>query len=192
MFKKIVLALGVLCSTMSMASEFSIVDLAKALEQNTMDQARTAAINWAVGDACHYNVDLASFIKGKMDLTVREKSAEGYWLDQNADLGFAGKQTASMLIDANTGAIKKILVNGQEQPIPDQNDMEVVEVKESSVTVPAGTFEAVYFKIHDKKQNQNSEQWVNPKLVPISGAIKSIGQTQMGALVTELVSFEKK
>lgn len=187
-----ILALGVLASTVSMAAEFSALDLVRSLQQSTMDQARTTAIEWAVGDACHYDLSIASFIKGKLDIVVREKSAEGYWLDQNADLGFAGKQSASMLIDANTGAVKKILVDGKEQPIPDQNDMEVIEVKESSVTVPAGTFEAVYFKVHDKKQNQDIEQWVNPKLIPISGALKSIGQTQMGPLVTELVSFEKK
>lgn len=192
MFKKMILALGVLASTVSMAAEFSTMDFVRGLQQSTMDQARTTAIEWAVGDACHYNLSIASFINGKLDIVVREKSADGYWLDQNADLGFAGKQSASMLIDANTGAVKKILVDGKEQPLPDQNDMEVIEVKESSVTVPAGTFEAVYFKVHDKKQNQDMEQWVNPKLIPISGALKSIGQTQMGPLVTELVSFEKK
>lgn len=192
MFKKMILALGVLASTVSMAAEFSTMDLVRGLQQSTMDQARTTAIEWTVGDACHYNLSIASFIKGTLDIVVREKSADGYWLDQNADLGFAGKQSASMLIDANTGAVKKILVDGKEQPLPDQNDMEVIEVKESSVTVPAGTFEAVYFKVHDKKQNQDMEQWVNPKLIPISGALKSIGQTQMGPLVTELVSFEKK
>ena len=193
MIKNMILALGVLASTVSMAaSEISVLDLVKGLEQNTMDQARTAAINWTVGDACHYDLSIASFVKGKLDIIVREKSADGYWLDQNADLGFMGKQAASMLIDANTGAVKKILVDGKEQPLPDQNDMEVIEVKESSVTVPAGTFEAVYFKVHDKKQNQDSEQWVNPKLIPISGALKAIGQTQMGPVITELVSFEKK
>jgi len=193
MFNKMILALGVLASTVSMAAtEFSVMDLVSGLSQNTMVQARTAGINWVVGDACHYNLTVGSFIKGTLDISVREKSDEGFWLDQNADLGFMGKQAASMLIDANTGAVKKILVDGKEQPLPDQNDMEIVETKESNITVPAGTFDAIYFKIHDKKQNQDSEQWVNPKLIPISGALKSAGQTQMGPLVTELVSFVKK
>lgn len=192
MFKKLVLALGVFCASFAMAAEYTPADLARELAVNTMDQARATALNWVVGDACHYNLNISNFIKGKMDMVIREQNAEGFWIDQNMDLGFAGKQTASILVDPNTGAIKKILVNGQEQQIPDQSDMEVIEVKESSVTVPAGTFEAIYMKIHDKKQNQDTEQWVNPKLIPISGALKSIGQTQMGPVTSELVSFEKK
>lgn len=192
MFKKLLLVLGMFTASFSMAADFSAVDLVRNVNQGLMDQAHTLAFNWVVGDACHYSLTVGGFINGKMDMVVREKNAEGFWLDQNMDLGFMGKQTASILVDPNTGAIKKIIVNGQEQQIPDQSDMEVVEVKESSVTVPAGTFEAVYMKIHDKKQNQDSEQWVNPKLVPITGAIKSVAQTQMGAATTELLSFEKK
>lgn len=192
MFKKLLLVLGMFTASFSMASDVSVVDLVKGVNQNLMSQAHTMAFNWVVGDACHYNLNVSNFINGKMDMVVREKNAEGFWIDQNMDLGFMGKQTASILVDPNTGAIKKIIVNGQEQQIPDQSDMEVVEVKETSVTVPAGTFEAVYMKVRDKKQNQDSEQWVNPKLVPITGSIKSVAQTQLGAATTELVSFEKK
>lgn len=192
MLKKILLVLGMFGASVAMANEIPTADLLKSLEQNTVSQAQTAGINWAVGDACHYNLTMAAFIQGKLDILVREKTTEGYWLDQNVDLGFMGKQTMSVLIDGNTGAIKKIIVDGKEQAPPEQGEMEVIEVKESKVTVPAGTFDAVYFKVHDKKQNQDTEQWVNPKLVPISGMLKSLGQSQMGEVVTELVSFEKK
>lgn len=192
MLKKVLLVLGMMSASFAMANDIPTSDLLLSFEQNTMSQAQAAGINWAVGDACHYNLSMADFIKGKMDIVVREKGADGYWLDQHVDLGFLGKQTISVLIDANTGAIKKVIVDGKEQAPPEQGDMEVVEVKESQVTVPAGTFDAVYFKVHDKKQNQDSEQWVNPKLIPISGMIKSIGQSQMGPVITELVSFEKK
>ncbi len=192
MLKKILLVLGMFGASVAMANELPTVDLLKSFEQNTMEQAQAAGINWAIGDACHYDLSMASFIKGKLDIVVREKNAEGYWLDQNVDLGFLGKQTMSVLIDPNTGAIKKVIVDGKEQTPPEQGEMEVIEVKEAKVTVPAGTFDAVYFKVHDKKQNQDTEQWVNPKLIPISGMLKSIGQSQMGEVLTELVSFEKK
>jgi hypothetical protein len=192
MFNKIILALGLMVSSFASANEVSLPTLLNAVEQSAMTQAQSAGINWAVGDACHYDLSMASFIKGKLDIVVREKNAEGYWLDQNVDLGFLGKQQMSVLIDPNTGAIKKVIVDGKEQAPPDQSEMEVIEVKESQVTVPAGTFDAVYFKVHDKKQNQDTEQWANPKLIPVSGMIKSIGQSQMGEVVTELVSFEKK
>ena len=192
MLKRFLLLLTMFGTCVSLANEIPTMGLLKSVEKSAMEQAQAAGINWTVGDACHYDLAMASFIKGKLDMVVREKSAEGYWLDQNVDLGFMGKQSMSVLIDANTGAIKKVVVDGKEQAPPEQGEMEVVEVKESNITVPAGTFDAVYFKIHDKKQNQDTEQWVNPKLIPISGMLKSIGQSQMGEVKTELVSFEKK
>lgn len=194
MLKGIFLALSLFGASFAFANSNPVpmTNLVNTIEQVAMGQAKAAGINWAVGDACHYNLNMASFISGKLDVIVREKNAEGYWLDQNVDLGFLGKQTMSILLDPNTGAIKKVIVDGKEQAPPEQGDMEVVEVKESKITVPAGTFDAVYFKVHDKKQNQDSEQWVNPKLIPISGMLKSIGQSQMGEVVSELVSFEKK
>lgn len=192
MFKKLILILGVLGASVAMGHELPFPNLVQAIQESSMAEAQNAGINWTVGDVCHYNLNMASFISGKLDVVVREKNADGYWLDQNVDLGFLGKQTMSILIDPNTGAVKKVLVDGKEQQLPETGDMEVVEVKESQVTVPAGTFDAVYFKVHDKKENKDTEQWVNPKLIPISGMIKSLGQSQMGEVVTELVSFEKK
>lgn len=192
MLKNILMVLGLLAGSLAMANEIPTTTILKTFEQNAMAEAQASGVSWVVGDACHYNLSMASFIQGKLDIVVREKNAEGFWLDQNVDLGFLGKQTMSVLIDPNTGAIKKVIVDGKEQAPPEQGDMEVIEVKESKITVPAGTFEAVYFKVHDKKQNQDTEQWVNPKLIPISGMIKTIGQSQMGEVVTELVSFEKK
>lgn len=192
MLKKVLMVIGMFTASMAMANEIPTQALLKAVSDASAMQAQAAGINWAIGDACHYDLSMASFIKGKLDVVVREKTNDGYWLDQNVDLGFLGKQSMSVLIDANTGAIKKVIVDGKEQAPPDQSEMEVIEVKESKITVPAGTFDAVYFKVHDKKQNQDTEQWANPKLIPVSGMIKSIGQSQMGQVVTELVSFEKK
>lgn len=192
MLKKILMVVGLFTASFATANEIPVQALLTSIQQTSMMQAQAAGINWAIGDACHYDLSMASFIKGKLDVIVREKNDEGYWLDQNVDLGFLGKQQMSVLIDPNTGAIKKVIVDGKEQAPPETGEMEVVEVKEAKVTVPAGTFDAVYFKIHDKKENKDTEQWANPKLIPISGMIKSLGQSQMGEVVTELVSFEKK
>jgi hypothetical protein len=192
MFSKILLVIGLFGSSLAMANKIPTATFLKSVQQSAMEQAQVAGINWAIGDTNHYNISMGGFINGTLDVVVREKTTEGYWLDQNVDLGFLGKQAMSVLIDANTGAIKKVVVDGKEQAPPEQGEMEVVEVKESSITVPAGTFDAVYFKIHDKKENTDTEQWVNPKLIPISGMLKSISPSQMGEVNTELVSFEKK
>lgn len=194
MFKKLLISIAVVASGLAAkASTVSpVVDVFASLQQSTMARAVTYGLNWTVGDKCNYNMSMAAFIQGSMEMLVREKNAEGYWLDQNMDLGFLGKQQASVLIDPNTGAIKKMIVNGKEQEPPAQGDIEVVEVKESKITVPAGTFDAVYFKAKDKKNNQEIEQWANPKAIPIMGLLKMIAPGQMGEVVQELTSFEKK
>ncbi|HND86173.1 MAG TPA: hypothetical protein PLU50_10210, partial [Pseudobdellovibrionaceae bacterium] len=112
------------------------------------------------------------------------------WIDQDVDLGFAGKQNASMLIDQNTGEIKKMLVNGKEQSVPKQ-DIEVIEVKEDKITVPAGTFECIHARLRDKGQNQEINSWINPQQIPLSGMLKTIQPSQFGNVTILLKSFIK-
>ncbi len=194
MFKKLLISLAVMASAcFANASEGTfMLDVMAQVQQSAMDKAHTTGLNWSVGDSCTYDMTMAAFIKGTMEMKIREKTDEGYWLDQNMDLGFMGKQQASALIDPNTGAVKKLIVNGKEEAVPEQGDVEVIEVKEDKVTVPAGTFDAVYFKAKDKKNNQEIQQWANPKAVPVMGLIKMIAPAQFGDVVQELKSFEKK
>lgn len=191
MLKQIVLSIITMFSISSFGA-ISFVDQIVASQQGLFaDQAETQGLNWNVGDSCNYNMNMG-FVKGTMQMLVREKNAEGYWLDQNMDLGFLGKQAMSALIDPNTGAIKKLIVNGKEQEPPEPGDYEVIEVKEDKVTVPAGTFDAVYMKAKDKKNNQEVEQWANPRDVPIMGMLKSVSPGQFGPVTLELTSFQRK
>jgi hypothetical protein len=192
MFKNLLISVTMLFASATFANEIPTLEVVSALQHQTMSQAHTNGLSWTIGDSCHYNMTMGSFIKGTMEILVREKTDEGYWLDQNLDLGFMGKQKISMLIDPNTGAVKKVIVNGKEEQPPEQGDIEVIEVKEDKVTVPAGTFDAVYFRAKDKKQDQEIQQWANPKLIPVMGLIKSISPSQIGEVVNELTSFEKK
>ena len=66
--------------------------------------------------------------------------------------------------------------------------MEVVDQKEDSVTVPAGTFQAIYIKIKDKKAGTFQEAWINPQDVPINGMIKVLADTQYGKMKQELTA----
>lgn len=150
----------------------------------------TLALDWKVGDTNNYNVDIGGFIKGTMDMSVRSVGAEGMWLDQNMDLGFAGKQKIEMLIDQNTGETKKLIVNGKEQEVPKQ-DVEVIEVKEDKITVPAGTFDCIHARIKDKTNNQEINMWVNPQAIPLSGMLKTVQPSQFGEVNIVLKSFKK-
>ena len=124
-----------------------------------------------------------------MHMFIREETTQGFWLQQDMDLGFMGKQKVETLIDKSSGAVLEMIVNDQKQTPPDPNDTEIVETKNDHITVPAGEFDCIYAKLHDKKQNQDAEAWINPKAVPIAGMLKQIAQSQMGPITIELTDF---
>ena len=47
-----------------------------------------------------------------------------------------------------------------------------------------------YLKVKDKTNNQLSEQWVNPRDIPLSGMLKTLADSQMGKVTVELTSFK--
>ncbi len=148
-------------------------------------------IDWKVGDTNTYNLDMG-FIKGSMVQKVREITSEGLWMDQDLDLGFAGKQTASQLIDPATGEIKRFIVNGKEEKVPEPGEQEILEATESSINVPAGQFECIYVKIKDKKSGDVTEAWINPEKVSLGGALKIVQPSQFGKITITLKSYIKR
>lgn len=147
------------------------------------------AIDWKPGDTASYNLDMG-FIQGTMVTAVRSNDGNEIWLTQDMDLGFAGKQQTETLMDANTGEIKKILMNGQEQQIPEQN-LEVIEIVDATITVPAGTFDCMHARLTDKSTNDEINIWANAT-VPMSGMVKQIVPSQLGEVTVELTSFLKQ
>lgn len=123
-------------------------------------------------------------------MSVASIGADGIWMNQDLDLGFAGKQKMETLLDPNTGEIKKMLVNGKEQQVPKQ-DVEVIEVKEDKIAVPAGTFECIHARLKDKEQNAEINAWINPQLIPLSGMLKQVAPSQLGEVTVSLKSFKK-
>jgi hypothetical protein len=126
---------------------------------------------------------------GTMDFTVREEVKEGFWIDQNIDGGFMGKNKVESLIDRNTGEVLRVIVNGQEQDPPEAPNQEIEEMKEDNITVPAGTFDVVYVRIKDLDKNQTQEAWLNPSEIPVSGMVKTIAPSNFGPITLELTGF---
>jgi hypothetical protein len=149
------------------------------------------ALNWKVGDKADYKLSMG-FIKGTMNTIVREEIDKGFWVNQDMDLGFMGKQKVEILFDKFTGAVLEMRVNGEKQDAPDPGDVEIIETRGEKVTVPAGTFEALYAKVKETKNNQVSEVWINPDVVPINGMIKTLSNSQMGKVTVELTAYKKQ
>lgn len=187
---KLVLA-ALLMTSMSWATNPVVNEVVSKVAVATMATVEPAnLIDWKKGDTNSYSLDMG-FIQGSMVQTVRDITSEGMWVDQNMDLGFAGKQNASQLIDPATGEIKKFIVNGKEEAIPEQGEQEIIDVQEANITVPAGSFECLHAKIKDKKSGDITEAWINPEKVSIGGMLKIIQPSQFGKITIILKSFTK-
>jgi len=171
----------------STATQASIPVLTDSLVILPAGNVGAMALKWKVGDKASYKMS-GGFINGTAEMYVREDNGTEIWVQQDMNLGFLGQQKVEILYDKATGQVKKILANGQEQQLPNQNDIELLETKEDRVTVPAGTFDAIYAKVKDKKNNQIQEAWLNPKEVPINGLLKTISDSQMGKISLELTA----
>lgn len=194
MIRMLMVVLGLAVGMQAQAKQNNISDLivdltAKTVEQNLFD-AETLGLNLKVGDEANYNLDMG-ILKGTMKTSVLSIDSEGAWIQQLVELGFAGKQDIRILMDPNTGEVKKVLVNGQEQQKPEPGNYELIENKEDTITVPAGTFVCLYIKAKDRSNNQELQQWVNLKEIPVLGMVKSIVPAQFGPVTIELTSFKR-
>ena len=189
MFKMLMAALVASVSIQVSAMPTFVEGMVESFQKRVLSNAETQGLNLVVGDSNDYNLDMG-FLKGTMKMTVREKVAEGFWIDQDMDL-MIQKVKVEMLLDPNTGAILKLIVNGKEEPIPEQGNVDIVEQKEDEVTVPAGTYPCIYIKLRDLDKNEDSEIWVNPKEVPITGMVKTVQPGQFGKVTVELTGSRR-
>lgn len=176
-----------LVALLASANLFAFGGMHSNFQMAVQAMAETTGLNWNVGDYANYKMG-GGFLQGTNNMLVREKVSDGFWLEQNMDLGFMGKNKIEILIDPDTGEIKKLLVNGEKQDIPDNSGMEIISAEESSVTVPAGTFDAIHLKIKDK-EDKVSQMWINPELIPVNGSAKSISPSQFGDITLELTEY---
>ncbi|OFZ28526.1 MAG: hypothetical protein A2622_05370 [Bdellovibrionales bacterium RIFCSPHIGHO2_01_FULL_40_29] len=190
MLKSLVLAASLMIAVSANAYNTVSESIFASQQAHIQESVVTMGLDWKVGQETNYKLNMGGFLNGSMKMYVREVSADGIWMVQDVDL-MIQKQKIEILIDPNTGAIKKMLVDGKEQAIP-KSDYEIVDQKEDRVTVPAGTFDVIYIKIKDKaNKDQISEQWVNPRDIPLSGMAKSLADSQLGKVTIELTSFKK-
>lgn len=183
-----VLAAAIIATALSTQARAEGFD-ASELQLNTVILAQTrAGLNWHVGDKASYEISaMGGFLKGTSDNEVTQDTGTSFWMVQMLKI-MGQEQKVETLLNKSTGQIEKLIVNGKEEAIP-KSDIEVLEMKEAKVTVPAGSFDCIYVKIKNKEDNKESEAWINPKVVPMSGLLKMSGQSQMGPVSQEATSF---
>lgn len=162
-------------------------ELSKAVMQSVDAQA---GFEWKVGDTASYNMNMG-FVKGKIVMTVKSVGDNKVVINQDMDMGFMGKQNCDQTVDTTNGKTTKIVCNGKDQDLPEDGDIEVIDITAETIKVPAGTFECAHIKAKKTSSNEEINQWAAPKQVPVTGMVKSIAPSQLGKVTIELTSFKK-
>ncbi len=185
---------GLIILTLISAASYSQAKQIKPIVQvqDVIQLMNLSNLNWKVGDTLDFNIKMSPLpLKGKMKIFVQMESVEGFILIQDVSLPVLGNQHIEALIDKDTGKTLRLVINGEPQTVPDQNDIKIIKMEEAKITVPAGTFDAIHVVTQDSSKKQG-EMWINPTAIPINGMLKSI-QTQIKPIkiTMELSSFKR-
>jgi hypothetical protein len=161
----------------------------REISQQVMLMSHEGLLDWKVGDTLNFSMQLKPLpTMGTMTIKVTADTAEGYTLTEDVNVS-ALKQKIEVVLDKNTGEIKKMTINGKPQQVADAGTTKLVKEEEAHITVPAGSFDCIYLVTEDANQ-QKSQSWINPAAIPISGLLKT--KNEAGGILeinTELVSF---
>lgn len=162
------------------------------------EQVLANRINWQVGDFHDFGISLASMGElgqGHKEVTKEDTAQNAIWLVQTLDVMGQAQKVEALISRVDGHEIKRI-VNGKEEQVgKDDTQIDIIEQSESTVTVPAGTFDCMYIKakITQKGQEpQEVELYINPTDVNLDGTLKMIMQSQYGAVTLELKKFGPK
>lgn len=137
-------------------------------------------IDWKIGDTNTLSVSIGPMPNiGSMVQTVASEEGNAIWVHQDLDLKVQ-KQKIQMLLSRADGTVLKLLVNGQEQSVPN-NPLEIIEQSYTKITVPAGTFDVLYIKA--KSDGKIIEAWANPVEIPMDGIAKQVAELGMGNMM---------
>lgn len=187
MFKSLFFAAALLLGAQSQA--INLQSVVSELNSNLSSVVTQGMFNFKVGDTASFKITMG-FLPGTMVMSVTDVQANEVTLSQVVSM-LGNKQECITKMDPNTGENKSTVCNGQQQQPSDQGDIELVDQKEDTVTVPAGTFTCLYIKAKQKSNGNEIEQWINPTDVPVLGMVKATMPSQLGKAIIELTSFKR-
>jgi len=150
-------------------------------------------INWPVGDFHKLKIEFIMPGDGRKEVRNEEvyQGKNAFWYVTTINLMGQAQKTEA-LMDRADGSTLRLIVNGKEESTNDGSTVEIIEQAETTITVPAGTFDCIYVKAKvtpAQGQPQEVELWVNPIDVNLDGALKIAFQTQFGPLAMVLEEF---
>ena len=145
-------------------------------------------INWKVGDSMDYSITLGMFGNlGTSNKSVTKDEGAAIWVRQTMAMK-TQNETVDILINKADGKILKLIRNGKEEAIPDEQ-LEIISQDYTEITVPAGKFSVLHV-VAKTKNVSKIEIWANPPQTVMDGVVKQIITTQFGDLTMELTKFQ--
>jgi hypothetical protein len=192
--KKILISFAALAALSANAMPPTTVEVSQLLNQVAraeMTKDIQNVINWQVGDYHNISIKMAfGSGTGTKVATKEDTDLNAIWLETNLSiLGQAQKTEA--LISRADGSLLKLIVNGKEQEMSNDEKIEVIEQAETTITVPAGTFDCIYIRANVTQQGQTQEVkiWANPIDINLDGTLKMVMGSQFGDITLTLNSF---
>jgi hypothetical protein len=159
------------------------------LFQLAMGQVTTTnLIDWKVGDTMNYEIKLGGFALGTNTKSVTKDEGTAIWMRQEMKL-MSQNEVVEALINKADGKLLKLIRNGQEQSIPD-NDLEIISQDATEIKVKAGSFKVIHI-VAKSKEVEHIEIWANPRDSAIDGTIKQMVKSPMGMISFELTAFRR-
>jgi len=165
-----------------------------AIQVADLQATATNLINWKVGDYQKIKIQmLFGSGTGTKEATQDVPAQNAVWLVSEMSI-LGQRQKTEALISRANGELLKLIVNGKEEDPKNDGEIEIIEQSETQVTVPAGTFDCLYIKavVPAQGKKMNVELWINPFDVNLDGNLKTVAQTQFGALTISLTEFGSK
>jgi hypothetical protein len=197
--KKFLLGMASICVLGANVARASINVVDVKATQAAFSQVQMALkvanrINWKVGEFHKIELD-TMFGKGDGSKTVTQDVPAQNALWYVTEINLMGqKQKTEALISREDGKLLKLIVNGEEQSVGSDDQIEIIDQHETNVTVPAGKFDCMYIKakVTADGKTQELEAWINPVDVNLDGTLKMVIQTQMGPITLSLKEFGPK
>lgn len=151
------------------------------------------AFDWKVGDTLNFELRIKPVpVAASTVLQVTAMEKDAITLLETISYKTL-KVSIETVLDPNTGQIKSIKVNGRPSKVPtgSASTTKVVKEEEAHIKVPAGEFDCIHIvtETETKGQTSQSEMWVNPAAIPISGMLKSVSVAGYATIQMELLSF---
>lgn len=150
---------------------------------------RDNLVDWSVGDKAEYTIE-TGFIPGTMVKEVVKDEGDAIWVNTSMDL-LIMKEKVEMLIRKVDGAVLRVIRNGKEESLPEDDSIDVISQDYQKVETPAGIIPCIHI-VFNTKDIQNGQLWISEKPLVMDGMVQTKVPGQGMEITIKLKSFKKK